>query len=70
VTLAEAIDAPRSSVPTLSTSMACADCECIFRRGTKCPYCGSASLMNLAEVLNRGNPTTGGEDPPQKEIEC
>jgi hypothetical protein len=71
VTLAEAIASqPAVAVPKLTDAMACADCECIFVRTPACPYCGSASLLNLAEVLNRGNSSTGGEDPEEKEIEC
>jgi len=72
VTLAEAIDAPRSDVPTLREASACADCELIFRAGSACPRCGSASVMNLGEILNRRNQSETGGDAgtPQETAQC
>lgn len=40
-------------LPTFAEVSGCMDCSILFRRGHACPFCGSESVVNLADVLNR-----------------
>lgn len=42
-------------IPTFMSVNGCMDCQHLFRHGNKCPYCQSAAVCNLADILNRGN---------------
>lgn len=38
-------------VPTLHEAIGCIDCDKLFRHGNECPYCGSKSLLNVADAI-------------------
>jgi len=39
-------------VPTFGEALGCLDCSKLFRCGSACPWCGSTSLLNVANALS------------------
>lgn len=42
-------------MPTFQQCLGCMDCNNLFRYGNACPFCKSESIINVADVLSRGD---------------